>query len=289
MAPVIKNLEKRKIKNLLVLFIIFSLFAINEASCNENGKILAYVAGCYGCHTSNPEEPFGGGYEIKTKYGIFISPNISKDEKNGIGNWSKEQFIKAIKTGLNPDDKPYYPAFPYNWYADMKDSDIIKIYNYIYSLPAIKKKDANHNLKFPYNIRNSLWFWRFANKILSNQNKIQNKTDYKRGQYLVNSVAHCGACHSPLTFFSIIKDYNNLSGRQETSKYLNDSVPNISNDITDGIGSWTISDIVFFLQTGIKPNGDFAEEDMSSIIEHGTKFLTENDLEEIAKYLLEIK
>lgn len=140
MAPVIKNLEKRKIKNLLVLFIIFSLFAINEASCNENGKILAYVAGCYGCHTSNPEEPFGGGYEIKTKYGIFISPNISKDEKNGIGNWSKEQFIKAIKTGLNPDDKPYYPAFPYNWYAGMKDSDIIKIYNYIYSLPAIKKK-----------------------------------------------------------------------------------------------------------------------------------------------------
>jgi len=289
-ALVIKNLEKRKIKKFIILYFILSLFFFNDAISNESGKVLSFVAGCYGCHTSNPNQPFGGGYEVKTKYGTFISPNISKDELNGIGNWSKEQFIKAIKEGLSPKNKPYYPVFPYNWYAKMKESDILEIYDYIFNLPAVKKNNANHDLIFPYNIRDSLWFWRLANKIITNKNNIEYNSKYNsRGEYLVNSVGHCGACHAPLTFLSIIKDYNNLGGRKETSKFSNDSIPNISNDIDEGIGLWTESDIVFFLQTGIKPNGDFVEEDMALIIDHGTKYLKQDALQDIARYLLKIK
>ena len=68
MAPVIINLEKRKIKKLIIPFLIFVLFNIDKAVSNENGKLLAHAAGCYGCHTNNPEQPFGGGYKIKTKF-----------------------------------------------------------------------------------------------------------------------------------------------------------------------------------------------------------------------------
>ena len=70
--------------------------------------------------------------------------------------------------------------------------------------------------------------------------------------------------------------------------YTGDVATNISNDINKGIGSWTKSDLVLFLQIGIKPNGDFAEPDMSLIIEDGTQYLNDNDLNEIAKYLLNI-
>ena len=286
MAPVIINLEKRKIKKLIIPFLIFVLFNIDKAVSNENGKILAHAAGCYGCHTNNPEQPFGGGYKIKTKFGIFISPNISKNKLNGIGKWSQDEFIKAVKHGVSPKNKPYYPAFPYNWYVNMTENDILDIYEYIYSLPAISNKTTNHDLKFPYNIRELLWFWKFIDKIVSNKKDIDNSKQYKRGEYLVNSVAHCGACHSPRTFLSIIKDYNNLSGQKESSKILNDAIPNISNDRNNGIGLWSNSDLIFFLQTGIKPNGDFAEENMSLIIENGTKYLSLNDLKEITKYIL---
>ena len=62
----------------------------------------------------------------------------------------------------------------------------------------------------------------------------------------------------------------NLNGKIETQKLLNDGSPNISKDKVKGIGSWSESDIVFFLQTGIKPNGDFAGKEMSKIIENGT-------------------
>ena len=288
MAPVIINLEKRKIKNLIIPFFLFVLFNINDATSNENGKILAYAAGCYGCHTNNPEQPFGGGYKIKTKFGIFISPNISKNKLNGLGKWSQDEFIRAVKHGISPKNKPYYPAFPYNWYINMTESDVLDIYNYIFSLPAVAKKENYHILKFPYNIRELLWFWRFIESKVSKNNNIENYSQIDRGKYLVNSISHCGACHSPRTFFSIVKDYNNFSGQKESSKSLNDSIPNISNDINNGIGLWSNSDLIFFLQTGIKPNGDFAEKDMSLIIEHGTQYLSDYDLNEIAKYLLEI-
>ena len=288
MVPVIINLEKRKIKNLIIPFFIFVLFNLNDAASNENGKILAYAAGCYGCHTNNPAEPFGGGYKIKTKFGIFITPNISKNKLNGIGKWTQDEFIKALKNGISPQHEPYYPAFPYNWYVNMTESDILDIYDYLFSLPEVTKKENNHILKFPYKIRELLWFWRFIERKISKNNNIENNLQESRGKYLVNSIAHCGACHSPRTFFSIVKDYNNFSGQNESSKLLNDSIPNISSDKNKGIGSWTESDLVLFLQTGIKPNGDFAEPDMSLIIEHGTQYLSDSDLHEIAKYLLNI-
>ena len=172
MAPVIINLEKRKIKKLVIPFLIFVLLNINDAISNENGKILAYAAGCYGCHTNNAEQAFGGGYKIKTKFGIFISPNISKNKLNGIGNWSQYEFIKAVKHGISPKNKPYYPALPYNWYINMTESDVLDIYNYIFSLPAVTKKENDHILKFPYNIIELLWFWRFIERKVSKNNNL---------------------------------------------------------------------------------------------------------------------
>ena len=82
MVVAIINLEKRKInfikfKNLILLTLINYLLLIELTYCNERGRILSHVAGCYGCHTLNNEIPFSGGYRIKTKYGTFISPNIT--------------------------------------------------------------------------------------------------------------------------------------------------------------------------------------------------------------------
>ena len=252
--------------------------------------MLSYAAGCYGCHTSDPNKPFSGGYKIKTKYGTFITPNITQDKTSGIGNWSKTEFIEAMKHGISPSQKPYYPAFPYSWYSNMHDSDILDIFDYLNSIPSIKNKTSPHDLKFPYRIREALWLWRIVNKNLKNNKKGGLEgTNKNRGEYLIKAVTHCSACHSPRTWFSIIKDHDNLNGKIETKKLLNDGSPNISKDKVKGIGSWSESDIVFFLQTGIKPNGDFAGKEMSKIIENGTSYLIKEDLEKISRYLLSNK
>ena len=289
MEHVTISLEKRKIKYLYIISFIF-LISTEISLSNENGKILAYAAGCFGCHTSDPNKPFGGGYKIKTKYGTFITPNITKDMTSGIGEWSKTEFIEAMKHGISPSQKPYYPAFPYSWYSNMQETDILDIFDYLNNIPAIKNKKLPHDLKFPYKIRESLWLWRIINRTIQKNNKIDlDITNKNRGEYLIKAVTHCSACHSPRTWFSIIKDHENLNGKIETQKLLNDGSPNISKDKVKGIGSWSESDIVFFLQTGIKPNGDFAGKEMSKIIENGTSYLIKDDLEEISRYLLSKK
>ena len=107
-----------------------------------------------------------------------------------------------------------------------------------------------------------------------------------RGKYLTEVVGHCGACHSPRTWFSIVKNKSDLSGRGESFKNGKDSAPNITSAEKIGIGLWSESDIIFYLQTGIKPDGDFANEDMQSIIDDGTSHLSKKDLKAIATYLL---
>ena len=54
--------------------------------------------------------------------------------------------------------------------------------------------------------------------------------------------------------------------------------PNITPDIKTGIGNWSKVDIIYFLQTGIKPNGDDTQGLMGEIIELGYQFLKEKDL-----------
>tara|TARA_B100000686_G_scaffold63979_1_gene68786 strand:+ start:2114 stop:3007 length:894 start_codon:yes stop_codon:yes gene_type:complete len=291
-ATAIINLEKRKInffklKKLIILALVNYLLLFKLAYCNERGKILSHVAGCYGCHTLNNKIPFSGGYEIKTKYGTLISPNITFDKINGIGKWNIEDFSKAIKLGISPDKKPYYPALPYKWYSNLNKKDIADIYYYLKSLPTSSIKQKPHNLKFPYNIRNLLWIRRMVeDKIFSSKRiKIKEKVETE-GAYIVRTLAHCGACHSPRTFLSIIDNINDLSGNPRSSNKFNDGAPNISNNFKNGIGSWDSYDLVFFLKNGFKPNGDYVEGHMSLIIENGTSFLSENELKSVSKYLL---
>ena len=175
----------------------------------------------------------------------------------------------------------------------MKTEDIKKIYYFLLSTNPINKKNLKHQLKFPYKIREFLWIWNVLNEILSKPTKDYNDKNHDekllRGKYLVTAAGHCGACHSPRTWFSIVKNYHDLSGRKESFKNAKDGASNITSMKKAGIGLWSKSDIIFYLQTGIKPDGDFANENMQSIIDKGTSHLNKKDLEAIAVYLLNNK
>ena len=297
MVHAIKHSEKKNNIYFILIFILtiigFEKSSFSNDDLLQEGKILSHIAGCYGCHTSKNNTEFSGGYEIKTKYGIFITPNITKDTNYGIGKWDKTDFIKAIKTGISPDNKPYYPSFPYAWYKNMEEEDIIKIFKYIKSKPPINIEQEDHKLKFPYKLRSLNWIWRILNERISYSLELKNMNNNKnllsRGKYLVEVVGHCGTCHSPRTWFSIVQNKSDLSGRKESFKNAKDGAPNITSVKKAGIGLWSKSDIIFYLQTGIKPDGDFANENMQSIIDKGTSHLNKKDLEAIAVYLLNNK
>jgi hypothetical protein len=64
---------------------------------------------------------------------------------------------------------------------------------------------------------------------------------------------------------------------------------NLTPDEDTGIGSWSIEDIVWLLQTGFDPDGDDVQGVMSEVIDNGYKYLTEADLRAIAVYILSLQ
>lgn len=167
----------------------------------ENGKYMFTIAGCGSCHGKKDDPTkLTGGYEIKTDFGTFVTPNISMDPEAGIGKWSRADFYTALKEGISPRGSHYYPTFPYASYAGMSKKDIFDIFEYIKTLPTIAAKAVEHNLSFPYNLRNSIGLWKIAAALPDSFTPTNGESDlYNRGKYLVEHVAHCGECHTPRT------------------------------------------------------------------------------------------
>lgn len=105
---------------------------------------------CYTCHsadfaTDNFNDPpkskgyFGGGNTFKMPDGSVIhSLNLTMDEETGIGSWSEETFVKAVKTGIVPNG----PAVrsPMKPYTFLSDGEVKAIYAYLKTIPKIHNK-----------------------------------------------------------------------------------------------------------------------------------------------------
>ena len=122
------------------------------ASDINNGKYMFYAAGCGSCHQSlQSQQRLSGGVELKTPFGILVTPNISPSVTHGIGSWSDMDFLNAVKTGVSPDRKHYFPGFPYARYAGLTDQDVVDIKTYIFSLEPVNSFAGQHRLLFPCN------------------------------------------------------------------------------------------------------------------------------------------
>ena len=118
----------------------------------ERGKYIAlYQMECFACHSKdfskndylNPEKSlgfFGGGNEMLTDDGLEIKTlNITMDKETGIGSWTEEQFVKAVKTGIVPTGGPSLrnPMIPY---AALSDEEVKAIFAYLKTVPTIQNK-----------------------------------------------------------------------------------------------------------------------------------------------------
>jgi hypothetical protein len=77
-----------------------------------------------------------------------------------------------------------------------------------------------------------------------------------------------------------------LAGSQDGPE--GELAPNITPHLETGVGRWSVRDLVWYLETGLKPDGDDTQGLMSEVIEHGYANLPREDLEAIATYLKSI-
>ena len=106
----------KKLISALVLSAISLSAAAQETSgvdLIKRGEYLARVGDCVACHTSKGGTPFAGGLPMATPIGTIYSTNITPDKKHGIGEYSFEDFDKAVRHGVAKNGDTLYPCLLY--------------------------------------------------------------------------------------------------------------------------------------------------------------------------------
>jgi mono/diheme cytochrome c family protein len=165
----------------------------------------------------------------------------------------------------------------------MTDSDLNDIYVYLLAQPASAAPNTPPRVRFPYNIRPLLFFWRTLFVRNESLTKMKDKSaEWNRGRYLAEAVAHCSECHTPRNALGALQGNLAYAGNPKGPDGQN--APNISQDGEKGIGGWSLSDIDEMLLSGAKPNGDYVAKGMGKVVD-GTSQLRDDDRKALAVYI----
>ena len=113
----------------------------------ERGRYLVAIMDCNGCHTRgvltgqpNPDLFLAGsevGFHLPG-LGYFYPPNLTPDPATGLGEWSEDDIVRAIRTGERPDGRMLAPIMPYHSYSALTDEDAYAVAAYLKSLPPVE-------------------------------------------------------------------------------------------------------------------------------------------------------
>ena len=132
------------------------------------GRYLVSIMSCNDCHTPGT---FYGAPDTTRRlsgsdlgwigpWGVVHARNLTPDSTTGIGTWTKEQIVTALKTGNTPSGVQLAPIMPWVNYAGiLDDGDAMAIASYLKSLPPVTHrildrqppgaKPAGANITFP--------------------------------------------------------------------------------------------------------------------------------------------
>lgn len=258
---------------------------LQSFSAVERGRYLATAADCAACHTKPGGKPFAGGVALQTPFGTLVGPNITPDLTAGIGSWTDDEFLSALREGRGHGGIRLYPAMPYPAYTKMTSDDALAIRAYLETIDPAPDKIKSNQLPFPFDIRSIMIVWNAINFTPGRPAADPSKSaQWNRGRYLVDALGHCGTCHTPKTIMGADKSSAYLQGALLQGWYA----PNITADPRKGIGHWSIEDIVSYLKTGTNPN-TLASGGMGEEVVHSSSHMTGDDLKAIAVYLLSLK
>ncbi len=171
---------------------------VYTAATLERGRVLAALGDCAICHTAPGGAPNAGGRAIATPFGAVHSTNLTPDAATGIGTWSFSAFQRAMREGVSRDGHRLYPAFPYTAFTQTSDDDLTALYAYLMSQPPVASVTPATSLAFPFNLRPLMALW---NALYLTPGPVAAaappSAEWARGEYLVNGLGHCGACHTP--------------------------------------------------------------------------------------------
>ena len=253
----------------------------------SKGEYLARAGDCVSCHSAKGGKAFAGGLKMGTPMGAIYSTNITPDPETGIGNYSLEDFDRAVRSGVAKDGHHLYPAMPYPSYAKMTDDDVAALYTFFMKdVPPVRQPNKPNEISWYLSPRWPLAIW---NAVFAPRPGFTVRQDHdaqwNRGAYLIEGLEHCGACHTPRGW-AIQEEALDAS----SSAYLQGaeldawSAPNLRGDKRTGLGGWSVDDLDAFLKTGHNDKG-VAFGSMLDVVNNSTPYLTADDTRAMAVFL----
>jgi len=253
-----------------------------SADALSRGEYLARAADCAACHTRQEGAAYAGGVAFKLPFGTLYSTNITPDRDTGIGGWSDEEFVHAVRDGIAPGGHALYPVFPYTSYTALSREDVLAIKQYLFSLPPVHAPARPNELSFPYSQRWAIGLWKAA--FFKSQRFVADPArgeGWNRGAYLATALGHCGECHTPRNAAYALESGRQFAGAEQQGW----RAYNISADATAGIGAWSEADLTTYLKTGHAQGHGSAGGPMAEAIEYSLQYLADADTAALVTYL----
>jgi mono/diheme cytochrome c family protein len=116
------------------------------------GRYLVTIMSCNDCHT--PGYFYGAADTLRRlsgsdlgwvgPWGVVHARNITPDTATGIGKWTTEEIVKALRSGNTPDGSQLAEIMPWKNFASILDeNDAMAIAAYLKSLPPITHKNLD--------------------------------------------------------------------------------------------------------------------------------------------------
>jgi mono/diheme cytochrome c family protein len=122
--------------------------ATDTVATAEHGAYLATIMGCHDCHT--PGALYGqpdfqralAGSELgwTGPWGTSYARNLTPDQETGIGIWSEDDIVRALRTGKRPDGSDLRPPMPWPDFAHLNPRDARSLAMYLKSLVPVNHK-----------------------------------------------------------------------------------------------------------------------------------------------------
>jgi mono/diheme cytochrome c family protein len=253
----------------------------------SRGEYLAHAADCVACHSAPGGAAYAGGRGMGSPLGTIYATNITPDKATGIGDYTLQDFERALRHGIARDGHRLYPSMPYPSYAKVTDEDIAALYAYFMGrVKPVSQPNRSPDIRWPLNMRWPLAIWDglFVDDGVYRPDA-NHDAAWNRGAYLIQSLGHCGACHTPRGWF-----FEEQGLTQAKSAYLsgapldNWSAADLTGDTSFGLGSWSEADVATFLKTGHNGAGA-AFGSMIDVINYSTQLMTAEDDAAMAHYL----
>ena len=248
------------------------------------GAYLAQIGNCSGCHTMPGGEPYAGGKGVSTPFGTIYAGNLTPDPATGIGSWGANDFYRALHEGRSRDGRLLYPAFPYPNISLTTRDDSDAIYAFLMNRVApVKRESTAHTLRFPFNNQLALAAWRVLYfKPRAYQPDATQSVSWNRGAYLVQGLAHCGACHSTRNALGApIAGHAYDGAMMPLSDWY---APSLTARNEASVADWEIAQISAWLKHGISERGT-ALGPMAEVVYQSTQHLRDGDAQAMATYL----